>query len=225
MRPQRPSAAGGATGASLASAGGASHTQPMRRGSNSEALNAPFRRVHKAQAAAAAARPAGVAAQHVCMAPGCLLEAPYRAPMSRDHLNQYYWFCLEHVRAYNARWDYFRGMSQADIERELKRDVTWQRPSWPLGGGPGIHDPLGLLGDEPQTRRQVEERVWTKEARALAVLDLPATATISEVKARYKTLAKRLHPDITGADKEAEERLKIVNQAYSTLKAAYAQVA
>ena len=196
----------------------------MRRGSNSEALNAPFRqRVHKAQAAAAHATAQGAA--HVCMAPDCLLEAPYRAPMSRDHLNQYYWFCLDHVRAYNARWDYFKGMSQAEIERELKRDVTWQRPSWPLGGGPRIHDPLGLLGDEPQARQGVEERAWTKEARALALLELPATASFDEVKARYKSLAKRLHPDITGADKEAEERLKIVNQAYSTLKAAYAQVA
>ncbi len=145
--------------------------------------------------------------------------------MARDRLNQYYWFCLEHVRAYNARWDFFKGMNQAQIEAELKRDVTWQRPSWPLGGGPKIHDPLGLLDEEPMARQAVQERAWTPEAKALAVLDLPSDATFEQVKTRYKNLAKRLHPDLTGADKEAEERLKIVNQAYSTLKAAYAQVA
>lgn len=199
----------------------------MRRNSSAEeALNAPFRRrAHKAQDRGQASAHAKGGLHRHCMAPGCGLEAEFRAPMSREHLDQYYWFCLEHVRAYNARWDYFKGMSQADIERELRRDTTWQRPSWPLGGGPKIHDPLGLLGDEPQARRVVEERAWTKEERALAVLELPSTASFEEVKARYKALAKRLHPDITGADKEAEERLKIVNQAYSTLKAAYAQVA
>ncbi len=194
----------------------------MRRPPNNAVLDAPFRRAHKAQAAAQATPGA---AKHGCMAPGCLLAGEFRAPMSRNHLNQYYWFCLEHVRAYNARWDYFKGMSQREIESELKRDVTWQRPSWPLGGGPKIHDPLGLLGDDPQAHEAMRERVWTKEVRALAVLDLPASATFEEVKARYKTLAKRLHPDINGSDKESEERLKNVNQAYSTLKAAYAQVA
>ena len=29
---------------------------------------------------------------------------------------------------------------------------------------------------------------------------------------------KQLHPDANGGDKEAEERLKLINQAYSTLK-------
>lgn len=159
------------------------------------------------------------------MAGGCEAEAAYRAPMSRDRLNEYYWFCLEHVRAYNAAWDYFKGMNASQIEAELKRDVTWQRPSWPLGLGGKIYDPLGLLGGEGPRREAKSERVWTRESEALAVLELPAQATFDEVKARYKSLVKRLHPDANGGDKSAEERLKIVNQAYSTLKAAYAQVA
>ena len=29
------------------------------------------------------------------------------------------------------------------------------------------------------------------------------------------------HPDAHGGDKEAEEKLKIINQAYTTLKASY----
>jgi curved DNA-binding protein CbpA len=38
------------------------------------------------------------------------------------------------------------------------------------------------------------------------------------LKARYKELVKRFHPDANGGDKAAEERLKLVNQAYATLK-------
>lgn len=211
-----------AAGPLLASLGPASHTHVMRRTSSPEALDAPFRRTYRPKAKPTPQPGAGT---HQCMAPGCALGGDYRAPKARDRLNDYYWFCLEHVRAYNAKWDFFKGMSQTEIERELKRDVTWQRPSWPLGGGPKIYDPLGLLGGEQPLHEPPKERLWSKEAQALAVLELPATATFDEVKQRYKSLAKRLHPDITGADKDAEERLKIVNQAYSTLKAAYAQVA
>jgi curved DNA-binding protein CbpA len=53
---------------------------------------------------------------------------------------------------------------------------------------------------------------------ALAELALAPNATTAEIKKRYKTLAKQLHPDANGGDKSAEERLKVINLAYSTLK-------
>jgi curved DNA-binding protein CbpA len=39
-----------------------------------------------------------------------------------------------------------------------------------------------------------------------------------ELRARYKDLAKQHHPDATGGDKQAEERLKDINRAYSLLR-------
>ena len=47
------------------------------------------------------------------------------------------------------------------------------------------------------------------------------SSAAQEVKRRYKALAKTLHPDTNGGSKKAEERLKHVNQAYSTLKALF----
>jgi curved DNA-binding protein CbpA len=41
---------------------------------------------------------------------------------------------------------------------------------------------------------------------------------LSELKARYKELVKTHHPDRNGGDKLAEERLKDINDAYSTLR-------
>ena len=52
-----------------------------------------------------------------CDSPGCDALGEHRAPRSRDSLNHYYWFCLEHVRAYNARWNFYAGLSQAEIEK------------------------------------------------------------------------------------------------------------
>ena len=71
--------------------------------------------------------------QRVCEAPGCRLHGEYRAPWARDRLNEYRWFCLEHVREYNKKWDYFAGLGAEQIEAHIRADTTWRRPVWPLG--------------------------------------------------------------------------------------------
>ncbi len=157
------------------------------------------------------------------MYPECLLPGEFRAPISRDRLDRYYWFCLEHVRAYNAQWDFYKGMSSAQIEAHMRADQTWQRPSWPLGASMSIHDPLGLLGKEAPA--EPHPRPASAEEAALALLSLSPACGFSEIKARYKSLVKQLHPDANGGDRQAEERLKEVNRAYSTLKTAYSHTA
>ncbi len=67
-----------------------------------------------------------------CDAPGCLNHGEYRAPKSRTNLRAFYWFCLEHVREYNASWDFYKGMSPGEIEQQVRADTHWQRPTWPL---------------------------------------------------------------------------------------------
>ena len=62
-------------------------------------------------------------------------------------------------------------------------------------------------------------RPHSPEDEALVIMDLPVGATLDEIKVRYKELVKRHHPDANGGDKEAEERLKLINQAYTILKA------
>src|SRR4029077_12265361 len=121
------------------------------------------------------------------------------------------------------------------IEAEIRRDTVWQRPSWKLGQrhGPAyearINDPLRVYGgkDSAQQRRNgrhgpdAEMRVASAREQALAVFDINQPFTQVSLKARYKVLVKRHHPDAHGGDKEAEEKLKIINQAYTTLKASY----
>jgi hypothetical protein len=175
-----------------------------------------------------------------CQHPECELPGVYRAPKSRTQLNEYFWFCLDHVREYNKAWDYYAGMSQSEIERHVRNDVVGQRPTWPLGKW-GAHGPRGqsyrvhsefvpddvkeaLNGAQAKEQRERETRRrnarLSKEDQALAVLELAAPVTMQEIRTRYRELVKKLHPDANGGDRSAEERLKVVNQAYSTLKAA-----
>jgi DnaJ-domain-containing protein 1 len=77
-------------------------------------------------------------------------------------------------------------------------------------------------GDEAETRRPPpRSRARTPEEEALVTLDLPPDADFAAIKIRYRQLAKQHHPDANGGAKEAEERLKSINQAYNILKAAY----
>ena len=166
--------------------------------------------------------------------PGCRESGTYRAPKGRHQLTDYYWFCLEHVRDYNAAWDYFSGLSEDEIEAIRRNDTVWQRPSWPLNkpynsAEAELQDHIRRMfdmnwGPEANGRREQRQakRGQSEEEQALAILGLEASASFTEIKSHYKKLAKQLHPDANGGGPEAEERLKAVNQAYATLKKSYA---
>lgn len=168
-----------------------------------------------------------------CDAPGCEAAGEFRAPRDRSRLRDYYHFCLEHVRAYNQAWDYYKGMSPDEIETALRDDSGWQRPTWPLGrlGGnrklnPEIfRDPLGLFGEAPPTPRKSAKEAPPELRAALDMLGLGWPLEEEALRARYKELAKRYHPDTNGGDKTAEDRLKDINRAYSLLRKRLANVA
>ncbi|MBM3601710.1 MAG: molecular chaperone DnaJ [Alphaproteobacteria bacterium] len=179
----------------------------------------------------------------MCNAPECRAEGLYRAPVSRHRLTEYYWFCLDHVRSYNASWNFYAGMSEREIEAYNRADTTWWRPTWPLGGKGGhgsgadrtrrsgfdarrfgaenIRDGFGFFTDaegRTEGRRRAPPRTGNSDQEALQIMDLPPNAEWGQIKARYKELVKAHHPDANGGDKAAEERLKSINQAYTTLK-------
>jgi DnaJ-class molecular chaperone len=57
------------------------------------------------------------------------------------------------------------------------------------------------------------------QRQAFDILDLEPSVTLNEIKARYKELVKRFHPDANGGDRGTEERLKQVIKAYGVLRA------
>ena len=162
----------------------------------------------------------------LCDKEGCCKAGEYRAPKDRS-LKEYYWFCLEHVREYNAAWDYYKGMSVEEIERALEADVTGNRPTWRLGERGGyfslFDDPLSVLRDaekESQNPRPPKDDA-VKHSGALLwaaeVLEVSFPLKYKEVRAGYKKMAKKWHPDSNGGTKEAEEKFKDVAEAYRIL--------
>jgi DnaJ domain len=169
-----------------------------------------------------------------CDYPGCPMAGEYRAPKSPDRLREFHMFCLDHVREYNAAWDYNAGLGPEDIEQRIRDAAVWERPTWPFrhngnkeqqwrqkifdeffpGEDHGFDDPP----------RQPTNHFGEKEA--LLALGLTPPVAFSAIKAQYRLLVKKHHPDALASkdekeQKEAEEKLKSINQAFTTLKAFY----
>jgi curved DNA-binding protein CbpA len=174
-------------------------------------------------------RPRGDAAR-ACSVPGCNYAGEHRAPRSRDNLEEFYWFCLEHVREYNKSWNFCRGMSEEQVEREIRNDTVWRRPTWPLGSNTAAAERrfeaawrahgFGFASDGEASSQSHADgpSAGTAEQKALRCMDLIPPVNLTQLKARYKELVKQFHPDANGGDKAAEERLKDINDAYTTLR-------
>jgi hypothetical protein len=139
--------------------------------------------------------------------------------------------CAGHARLINESWDYFKGMSNDDIAKFREEAMFGHRPTWTMGkraaklrtgqGRTGFHDRYAVLDDEEDGAqpRRPERQLTRLQIIAMDTLQLAHNATLIEIKARYKELVKRFHPDANGGDRGAEERLKQVIKAYSVLRA------
>ena len=55
------------------------------------------------------------------------------------------------------------------------------------------------------------------------VLEISPTATAQEIKIAYRQLARKYHPDLNPGDRTAEDRFKLIVQAYHTLLSVQSQ--
>tara|TARA_R110002020_G_scaffold25127_21_gene81848 strand:- start:611 stop:1246 length:636 start_codon:yes stop_codon:yes gene_type:complete len=177
-----------------------------------------------------------------CAHEGCEDTGLYKAPMGRGREGQYLLLCLEHVRAYNKSYNYFDGMSDDAVAAFQKDAIVGHRPTRVVGvnsrgervkraGATGAQsrpswnaayeDPFGMFGgtrhdapgDNPPRRP-----LLGPERRALETMGLEENASRDDIKARYKILVKRHHPDANNGDRGSEDRLRSIIQAYTVLR-------
>jgi hypothetical protein len=185
-----------------------------------------------------------------CDWPECEGHGEHRAPKDRDNLRDYLWFCLDHVRDYNKSWNYFKGMDTNEYTAMAWSTAKWDRPTWPIGTGNGaasagngtmnaanqanhIREAANVFRSAPSPdvdsledyiEVSARRRLGPEERDALKVLDLKSTATLQDVKKRFKQLVKRFHPDANGGSnsqtkesEKAQEQLRLVIAAYAHL--------
>jgi hypothetical protein len=176
--------------------------------------------------------------QRACDHPGCVEVGEFRAPPlegpgSVDGPPRFRWFCLDHVRAFNAGYNYFEGMTADEIHRAQSPTAGWERETRAFArAGQGDHpprwadfaDPLDAIG--ARFRRTVApERADGKplsgeDRRSLDVLGLAPDADRPALRKRYSELVRKYHPDRNGGDRSHEDRLTKVIAAYQQLRQA-----
>jgi hypothetical protein len=145
------------------------------------------------------------------------------------------------VRAYNTSYNYFKDMPDDAVAAYQKADLYGHRPTWRMGvngtaaeasgrlhgafDDAAVHDPFGLFGrrgfsQSARDGKAAEPRVGNAARKALETLGLEPGVDKVTLKARYKELVKRLHPDANGGDRSREDHLRAIINAYNYLRTA-----
>jgi DnaJ domain len=153
--------------------------------------------------------------------------------MGRFREGQYFCFCLGHVREYNLTYNYFDGMSAEAIARFQRDALVGHRPTWTMGmfnRGRGCYDAgeVSYRGDNITGMRKAnlrgypyarpQPRYGVAALKALDKLGLDDSVDMVAIKARYKDLVKRLHPDANAGDRSNEDKLREIIRAYAYLR-------
>ncbi len=166
-----------------------------------------------------------------CEHEGCKEAGKFRAPKAPDVLDDFYWFCKDHVKEYNLKWNFFNGKTEAEMNAQASKDKVWDRetkdfrdPEARAWARLGIEDPHQVLGNNA-TRNPGRNaatggsrRLPPTERRAIEVLEAKETWSKAEVRKAYKALIKILHPDMNGGDRSQEEQLQEVVWAWDQIK-------
>ena len=150
---------------------------------------------------------------------------------SRLKLNEYYLFCLKHVIDYNKSWNFYKGLNVDQIELSIRKDIVWDRPSWPLNGNPNsiinqlrefLNSDYSLFEKEKDFQyflknKIIDEKLTNQEQESFKILNLSLPISVDKIKKKYKKLVKIFHPDVNDNNKEAEKKFKEINEAYKIL--------
>lgn len=174
---------------------------------------------------------------HLCDYPGCDEPGEFRAPplegaASGDRPGRYRWFCLDHVRAFNAGYNFFDGMTADEIHSAQRPFAGWERETRAFAHAGGdvpprwtdFADPLDAIGarfkDKVEAARRAGPPLSDGDRRALKVLGLAMDADKAALRKRYAELLQRYHPDHNGGDRSHERVLQAVIEAYQRLRKA-----
>ena len=165
--------------------------------------------------------------ENICEWENCNESGKFKAPLERDNSKDYRWLCEEHIKSFNKNWNYFDGMSQAEIENFLKSDLTWHRPTQKFGSSDNffnilwnnaLSDKFNLFNENKIFNSLNGKHLNEKDKDAFKIMGLEFNTDWPSVQKKFKTLVKKFHPDRNSGNKQFEDKLKKITLAYSHLK-------
>ena len=157
--------------------------------------------------------------QRSCYNPDCKELGIYPAPKSKENLREYLYFCINCIREFNKSWNYFEGLNEQELEIEIRKSTTWNRPSWKFGTKNLNYDFEKAFRQFNEKKKLDENKNVSKKIKdAFNLLDLDLNSTPDEIKRRYKNLAKKWHPDVQQNETNHNKNKFIdITNAYKTI--------
>ncbi len=162
----------------------------------------------------------------LCQEKNCFNEGEYIAPKSPNSKEKYF-FCLEHIKIYNKRWNYFAGKSQKQIYDFQKNDFFEGRPTRPFSYGYDskikFEFEYGLNHEKIKFKKKNKsffcnnKKSNSKVQKALKLFSLSDDFSEKILKKRYKELVKKYHPDLNRSFLNKDSKIKEINNAYNFL--------
>ena len=158
----------------------------------------------------------------------CNKIGEFYAPKSPNSSERYI-FCLEHIKSYNKRWNFFAGKSQEEIYEYQKNHLFEGKPTKPFSNGSAskIKFQFRFFFDTQKIKfRKKRKRFENKQnyslneqvEHSLITLNLKPDVNEEQLKKKYKALVKKYHPDVNNNILNKEMKMKEINKAYKILQ-------
>ena len=168
--------------------------------------------------------------ENICDHKNCKKIGKYKAPIEKDNSKKFKWLCLDHIKEFNHSWDYFKGMSDQEVCKFLKSDMTWHKPTQSFGSSDNFFKVLwnNALKDEMDKLKYNNEfnymnkfKFNNTDIKSFDILGLAVGLKWKKIHEKFKKLVKKFHPDMNSGNKKFEDKLKIITLAYTQLKNTY----
>ena len=152
----------------------------------------------------------------ICDWENCKEVGKYRAPVERDNSKKFRLLCLEHIKIFNKKWNYFENMNNQEIEFFIKSDHTWHKSTKSFGSSENffnllwsnaLEDKLNIF-QSSGFKKFKKDNLSSKDRDALDVLELNYSAKWEEIQKKFKSLVKKYHPDKNLGSRKFEDKLK-----------------
>ncbi len=162
----------------------------------------------------------------ICDWENCNEQGKYKAPVEKDNSRKFRLLCLEHIKVFNKKWNYFENMSSEEVEYFVKSDLTWHKSTKSFGSSENffnilwnnaLEDKLNIFNTSNYANYK-KANLSQKDKDALEVMELKSSSNWEEIHKKFKSLVKKYHPDKNHGNKKYEDKLKMITLAYSQLK-------
>ncbi|MDB9799422.1 DnaJ domain-containing protein [Pelagibacteraceae bacterium] len=162
----------------------------------------------------------------ICDWEKCNEVGKYKAPLERDNSRKFRLLCLEHIKIFNKKWNYFENMNDQEVEYFIKSDLIWHKSTKSFGSSDNFFNILwnNALDDKLNIFNSSSFKDFKKyklsqtEKDAFDIMEINYSAKWEEIQSKFKILVKKYHPDKNQGNKKYEDKLKTITLAYSQLK-------